>query len=555
MLRIGWRDLLPYLGRPLAPISLLVAASVIASGAESIVLVMVVRAAVHTIDSGRSSTIPLLPDSSPGWMLGIAAVAALLVIALHWILASITATLATRVQVAVRSACIQSYVRAEWWRQANEGSASLQEMVGVLAPEATQLTIAMTASFSAVVSLVVLVAVALIVSPVVTVFVVLFGLMVFGVLRPLMHRFRRLAGAHIQSNGSYQAEVARTTALTMELKVFGVQERTTERLLAVDAHAAHDLERLRRSGRFSRSIYRDLAMLALVGAVFAMHSIDTLDITALGAVVLLVVRAVQGAQNVFEASTWVREVHPAMTELQRRISELTDAVEVRGDVVVDRFEHLELRDVTYHYGTEGAALDGVSLTITAGEMIGVVGPSGGGKSTLTQMLVGLRPPTSGTVTINGHDIRSLSLASLSKLVSLVPQEPELVEASILENIIFWRDGITRADAEHAARAAHVYDEITSLAAGFDTVLGPGGKGLSGGQKQRIAIARALAGRPALLVLDEPTSALDAVSESLVRESLEEMKGRVTVVVVAHRTTTVQVCDRLVRVENGRTFSD
>ncbi|CAB4365454.1 MAG: ATP-binding cassette domain-containing protein [Actinobacteria bacterium] len=555
MLRIGWRDLLPYLGRPLAPISLLVAASVIASGAESIVLVMVVRAAVHTIDSGRSSTIPLLPDSSPGWMLGIAAVAALLVIALHWILASITATLATRVQVAVRSACIQSYVRAEWWRQANEGSASLQEMVGVLAPEATQLTIAMTASFSAVVSLVVLVAVALIVSPVVTVFVVLFGLMVFGVLRPLMHRFRRLAGAHIQSNGSYLAEVARTTALTMELKVFGVQERTTERLLAVDAHAAHDLERLRRSGRFSRSIYRDLAMLALVGAVFAMHSIDTLDITALGAVVLLVVRAVQGAQNVFEASTWVREVHPAMTELQRRISELTDAVEVRGDVVVDRFEHLELRDVTYHYGTEGAALDGVSLTITAGEMIGVVGPSGGGKSTLTQMLVGLRPPTSGTVTINGHDIRSLSLASLSKLVSLVPQEPELVEASILENIIFWRDGITRADAEHAARAAHVYDEITSLAAGFDTVLGPGGKGLSGGQKQRIAIARALAGRPALLVLDEPTSALDAVSESLVRESLEEMKGRVTVVVVAHRTTTVQVCDRLVRVENGRTFSD
>ena len=126
-----------------------------------------------------------------------------------------------------------------------------------------------------------------------------------------------------------------------------------------------------------------------------------------------------------------------------------------------------------------------------------------------------------------------------------------MEASVADNIAFLRPGIDRADVEAAADAAHVGAEIRALPDGFDTVLGPRGSGLSGGQKQRIAFARALAGLPRLLVLDEPTSALDGESERRIQETIDELKGRVTMVIVAHRRSTLDVCDRVISMRGGR----
>jgi len=218
--------------------------------------------------------------------------------------------------------------------------------------------------------------------------------------------------------------------------------------------------------------------------------------------------------------------------------------------VVTSFDTIELVDVGYSYDDRIPAIRDVNLTIRRGEVLGIVGPSGSGKSTLLQVLLRLRLPGSGEVLVDGVDYATIDRTSWSHLVAVVPQEPQLIEASIADNIAFLRPEVTRDDVERAAEAAHVAAEVRELPDGFDTMLGPRGTGLSGGQKQRVAFARALAGTPQLLILDEPTSALDSESERRIRETISELEGRVTLVIVAHRLSTLDVCDRVITIADG-----
>jgi len=195
-------------------------------------------------------------------------------------------------------------------------------------------------------------------------------------------------------------------------------------------------------------------------------------------------------------------------------------------------------------------LRNVSLRIRRGEIVALVGPSGSGKSTLVQILLRLARPTTGSVQLDGVTADDVVDADWSRLVSGIPQEPELLDGTVAENIAFLRTGLSRDEIVDAARRAHIHDEILDLPAGYDTHLGVG-SGLSGGQRQRIGIARALIGEPRLLVLDEPTSALDPHSEQLVRQTLDELRERTAVVVVAHRPSLLEIADRVVTLERGR----
>jgi ATP-binding cassette, subfamily B, bacterial len=230
---------------------------------------------------------------------------------------------------------------------------------------------------------------------------------------------------------------------------------------------------------------------------------------------------------------------------------LEAAAEAVGDRPLDAIDRISLREVTYEYAPDQPGVLDVDLEIEAGESLGVIGPSGGGKSTLVQVLLRLRPPTGGSVTVSGIPYTGIAPESWHRLVALVPQEPKLFRGTVAENIAFFRPWIARERIERAAADAHVLDDILRLPAGFDTELGPRGAGLSGGQKQRIAIARALAGDPQLLVLDEPTSALDVRSEQLLQQTITDLHGRVTLVIVAHRISTLTICDRVVAMADGR----
>jgi len=228
------------------------------------------------------------------------------------------------------------------------------------------------------------------------------------------------------------------------------------------------------------------------------------------------------------------------------------AAETRfGDAELDTVRRIDIDHVTFGYGDERPALDDVSLSFQGSEVVGVVGPSGAGKSTLAHLLLRLRDPQSGVVTINGTPIDDFSTESWSSAVALVPQEPFLMHGTLHDNIAFLRPTVTRDDVVQAAKDAGIHETIMALEGGYDAPVGRSLRNLSGGQIQRIGIARALAGHPSMIVLDEPTSALDQHSESVIQTTLDHLRSHALVVVIAHRLTTLSICDRVVVMNSGR----
>ncbi|MCZ8515536.1 ABC transporter ATP-binding protein [Paenibacillus filicis] len=212
---------------------------------------------------------------------------------------------------------------------------------------------------------------------------------------------------------------------------------------------------------------------------------------------------------------------------------------------------VEYRNVSYAYQPGLYALRGVSFRAEPGEMVAIVGPSGAGKSTLIGMLARLYDPTEGVVSVDGRDLRGITLESLRRQVAFVTQESFLFHASVLENLSFARQDASREEIEEACRQAYIHDVIAALPEGYDTTVGERGHRLSGGERQRLAIARAILKNPRILILDEATSHLDSESEAYVQAALDKlMQGRTTLV-IAHRLSTILSADRIVVLENGR----
>ncbi|NEW88472.1 MULTISPECIES: ABC transporter transmembrane domain-containing protein [Rhodopseudomonas] len=218
---------------------------------------------------------------------------------------------------------------------------------------------------------------------------------------------------------------------------------------------------------------------------------------------------------------------------------------VRGEVVFD--------NVSFSYPTrpDFLALDGLSLTIKAGEKVAIVGPSGAGKSTLFHLLLRFYDPKSGKIALDGVAIDTADPQAVRERIALVPQDSVVFAATARDNIRFGRDDANELDVERAAQQAHATEFISRLPEGFDTKLGERGVTLSGGQRQRIAIARAILRDAPLLLLDEATSSLDAESEVLVQTALQQLMRHRTTLVIAHRLATVLSCDRIVVMEHGR----
>jgi subfamily B ATP-binding cassette protein MsbA len=234
------------------------------------------------------------------------------------------------------------------------------------------------------------------------------------------------------------------------------------------------------------------------------------------------------------------------------IPEKKDAIRLFG------FEEgVRFNDVRFGYRDEEdendfhEVLRGINLYVQRGELVALVGPSGGGKSTLVNLIPRFFDPTDGSITIDGHDLRDVQLSSLRKLVGTVTQETVLFNDTVRNNIAYGQPDVPMERVLAAAKAALAHDFIERMPDGYDTVIGEKGFRLSGGERQRLAIARAILKNAPILILDEATSALDAESESLVQEALSNLMVDRTVVVIAHRLSTVRRADRILVVERGQ----
>jgi ATP-binding cassette subfamily B protein len=218
------------------------------------------------------------------------------------------------------------------------------------------------------------------------------------------------------------------------------------------------------------------------------------------------------------------------------------------DAVEGRVEFL---DVTFGYDPARPVLKNVSFSVPPGQMVGLVGPSGSGKSTLVALLPRFYDPTSGSVLIDGHDVRSVSIRSLRRQIAFVLQETQLFHAPIWQNIAYGKEDATRDEIVAAARLAQAHDFIEALPDGYDTIVGQGGFTLSGGQRQRVGIARAMVRDARILIMDEPTSGLDAESERLVFDGLARLREGRTAFVIAHNLSTVREADCILVLDEGR----
>ncbi len=239
-----------------------------------------------------------------------------------------------------------------------------------------------------------------------------------------------------------------------------------------------------------------------------------------------------------------------------RVFDYLDAMDIpqdRGGRSLNGVEpSVAFEDVTFSYG-DGAVLDGVSFEAKAGEVVAIVGTSGGGKTTLLDLAARLYRPQTGRVTVGGIDVQEFALDDYLANLGIVPQEPFLFANTVRENIAFGKPDATDEEIVEAATIANIHDFITTLPDGYDTVLGERGQTVSGGQRQRIATARAVIKDARILLLDEATSALDAESEKAFYNALERLisHGDKTVLIVAHRLSTVTNADRILVLENGR----
>ena len=286
----------------------------------------------------------------------------------------------------------------------------------------------------------------------------------------------------------------------------------------------------------------------VVGAMMVVGGEGRLSAELFVSYIMLFVLMLPPAKNLSTAVAQIKRGKGCVARLEEFLA--NDQEEpLGGSATLESMGDVEMRGVGFTYG-EGKVLSNIDLSIKKGSMVALVGASGSGKTTLANILLRFYEPTEGSVMVDGRDVADYSVASWRSRIGVVTQEPALFNDSIFNNIAFGLEGVTPEQVEQAAKIANAHDFISEMEGGYDSIVGDGGSLLSGGQRQRICIARAIVGNPDLLVLDEATSALDTEAERCVQQGLEQaMKGR-TVLVIAHRLSTVRNADEIVVLDKG-----
>ncbi len=330
-------------------------------------------------------------------------------------------------------------------------------------------------------------------------------------------------------------------------------------------HNQHSADALRKQAavqQFPRLWLESVAVvgLAIVVAVCGGDSpeaskvMPTLGLFAVSAVRMApsINRILAGIQAIRFGSASVEKIYTEFSTLNVELSPSSDA-----SIFPNPVRSIELESLEYSYeGASQPALAGVSFHVAGGEVIGIIGPSGSGKSTLIDLILGLLAPSQGAVKVDGEDIVA-DLQRWQSRIGYVPQAIYLTDDTLCRNVAFGRDdeNIDDAAVNAAIDAAQLRAFVDSLPDGLNTVVGERGVRLSGGQRQRIGVARSLYAKPSVLILDEATSALDSETETALMESVDALKGDKTIIIVAHRLSTLSGCDRIYRLDAGRVAAE
>ncbi len=493
---------------------------------------------------------PLHVHATVGALLSAALILAIIRLALQVPISVFPARIAAGVQAQMRKSLFDAFTRASWAVQSRDREGHLQEMMTSQVVQATQGAIQLTILVTALLTFLVLILSALALNVGAAVVVLGAAVLLFGLLRPLNAVGHRRSRALSQAQMNYAGGIGEAVRVAEETQVFGVAAAQRKRIDDLVVVARGLFFRTQLLGRLVPNLYQSLIFLIIVAGLAGLYVSGTGHVASLGAVVLLLVRAGTYGQQIQGSYQLVRQALPFVDRLQEAERRYAASSPVTDGRLLPRVRTLAFENVSYAYRPGRPVLTDISFEVAGGETIGVVGPSGTGKSTLVQILLRLRSADHGRYLVNGVPAEEFACDEWQSRVSYVPQEPRLIHASVADNICYFRS-LDDDAVERAGRLARIHDDVMGWPNGYDTVVGPRADAVSGGQQQRICVARALAAQPEVLVLDEPTSSLDPRSETLIQDSLIALKSEMTLFIVAHRMSTLDMCDRVMVIVDGR----
>lgn len=548
-----WSKLQPIVGGRLLPVAGLGAISVVSGIVEAGLLTLLANVAAvmvlgthHVKLSTGFISVQARVGTAIEVTLGLAFARLLLQLVLAWLPTRIAAD----VQAEVRTELFNAFTRASWGVKSSEKEGQFQELMTNQINQAAGAVMNLSLLISSAAMFVALIASAFSLSAVVAALVLGSAVVLFVAFRPLDRLGRAAARDASQAYVDQASGVSEAVRLAEEAEVFGVAEQYRQRITALVQTARSAFFRSNLTPRLVGSLYQSAIYLIIVGGIGGLYLAGSGHLADLGAVVLILVRASSYGQQMQGANHSVVQVTPYLERLYGSIDRYRASATEDSGNPLPAIRTLGFEHVSFSYRAGRRALEDVSFEVPAGTTTGIIGPTGAGKSTISQLLLRLREPTSGRYLVNGDSAGHYSRAAWQRVVAYVPQEPRLYRGTVEDNIRFFRD-ISAADVRRAARLAYIHDEIEAMPAGYATIVGQQADAVSGGQRQRLCLARALAGHPELLILDEPTSALDLASEAAVEGSLAGLHGTMTIVIIAHRISILGVCDRVMVVERGR----
>jgi ABC-type multidrug transport system fused ATPase/permease subunit len=522
--------------------------------AEAAVLVLIARIAFALTSPDKPVKVDLGPLGSVSFSVGTLVVIAAVLVVVRILLQVVYMLMAAKAVNTVvrtnRTALVHLYLAAGWPLQSSQREGRLQELLTTYTDQSANAVSALAQAAIASFNLTALLLTALFVSPIASIAAAVAALAIGMMLRPLRAAVRRRSARAAGANLEFATGITELAATLQEVRIFGVGKRVGERINAlIDRHVRLGLRVAYVSGAIG-ILYQGVALLLMIGALGLAYTARFSQLSSLGAIVLIMLRSLSYAQSAQSTIQLLHQTAPYIETLNEEMQRYRDAAQQHGGEPLDRIGSFAFDRVWFEYEAGVPVLKDVSFEVPHGEIVGIVGPSGSGKSTLVQLLLRLREPTDGVVFVDGRDARRISVDDWYQRVSFVPQDPHLFAGTVADNIRFYRDDVDDAAIERAAKLAHLHEDIMGWPNRYETPVGERGSQLSGGQRQRLCIARALVESPDVMLLDEPTSSLDVRSEALIRETIAELAPETTVFIIAHRLSTLAICDRIMVILGG-----
>ena len=392
-------------------------------------------------------------------------------------------------------------------------------------------------------------------SIVLAVFVVAFTVAAYYGTRFMRPRQKARSKAYTEISAQLSDSVSNMLAVKIDSR-----EKQEQKRLDTSVEAMVEKEKAVRSGIITISLVYSsiIALIRISVLAFSIWAVQV-GIADAAVIYLALTYTFNLIQEIWNISSVMRSLYQITGDSEEMLETLAEPILVQdttrkklpavsGEITINNI------DFRHNDGTSNLFTN-MSLSIPAGQKVGIVGVSGSGKTTLTKLLLRFVDPTKGTIEIDGKDIAKVTQASLHEAIAYVPQEPLLFHRTIAENISYSKPNATKKEIEQAAKKAHAHDFIKTLSNGYDTLVGERGIKLSGGQRQRVAIARAILKDAPILILDEATSALDSESETLIQVALEKLMKKRTSIVIAHRLSTIAALDRIIVMKDGAVIED